>query len=95
MDSAVVALKLRGGYNLRDASALNAIRNCNVPVLLIHGSRDRFIPSSMTYDLRRAAGPDCDCDVMLVKGAGHTQAYEKDPTGYFERVRDLLDQTTD
>ena len=94
VDSAVVALKLRGGYNLRDASALNAIRNCSVPVLLIHGSRDRFIPSSMAYDLRRAAGPDCDCDVMLVKGAGHTQAYEKDPTGYFERVRDLLDRTT-
>ena len=95
VDSAVVALKLRGGYNLRDASALNAIRNCSVPVLLIHGSRDRFIPFSMAYDLRRAAGPDCDCDVMLVEGAGHTQAYEKDPTGYFERVRDLLDRTTD
>ena len=90
VDSAVVALKLRGGYDLREASALNAIRRCKVPVLLIHGERDRFIPSSMSTELRKAAGPDCGCDLFTVAGAGHTQAYEKDPAAYFGRVRDLL-----
>lgn len=88
VDSACVMLKLRGGYDLRDASPLAAVQNGRVPTLFIHGEEDRMIDVDMSYELFEAAV--CEKELFIVEGAGHAQAQDKDPEVYYRRIEDFL-----
>jgi dipeptidyl aminopeptidase/acylaminoacyl peptidase len=48
-----------------------AIRNLEIPVLLIHGTRDESVPPDEANILARAAGPGVT-RLALIQGAGHT-----------------------
>ena len=88
VDSACLMLRLRGGYNLRDASPLQAVANSSVPTLFIHGAEDRMIDVSMSYELFEAAA--CEKELFIVEGAGHAQAQDKDPDDYYGRIDAFL-----
>lgn len=90
VDSACLMLRLRGGYNLKDASALEAVKKSRTPTLFIHGDSDAMISVQMSRELYAAAG--CKKELLIVKGAGHGQAQEKDPETYFGTIRDFLDK---
>ena len=51
------------------ASAVEALRNSKLPVLLIHGDEDRFVPCVMSQDCQKA-GPD-QIQLLTVPCAGH------------------------
>ena len=88
VESAALMLRLRGGYDLRDAAPLRAVRRSQIPILYIHGEEDRMIPIEMTYALRSAtASPSM---ILVVSGAGHTQAMDADPVGYYLTVQLFL-----
>lgn len=72
VDSARIVLKLRGGYDLTDASALNAVSVSNTPTLFIHGASDAMISVQMSEDLYEAAS--CPKELLIIDGAGHAQA---------------------
>ena len=56
------------------------VRKAKVPALLIHGSRDTFVPCSMCEEIyRNYAGPKRK---LIVSGAGHAESYYKDPEAY-------------
>lgn len=88
VDSACVMLKLRGGYDLRDASPLRAVEGSRVPILFIHGDEDKMIDVNMSYELYDAAV--CEKELFIVEGAGHAQAQDKDPEAYYGRIEDFL-----
>lgn len=88
VDSACVMLRLRGGYDLRDASPLKAVENSRVPTLFIHGDEDRMIDVNMSYTLFEAAA--CEKEIFIVEGAGHAQAQDKDPEDYYGRIEGFL-----
>lgn len=88
VDSARFALLLRGGYDLMDASALNAIANSSTPTLLIHGSCDAMISVAMSQELYEAAS--CPKELLIIEGAGHAQAQDKDPDTYYGTIREFL-----
>lgn len=88
VDSACVMLRLRGGYDLRDASPLRAVQNGRVPTLFIHGEEDRMIDVDMSYTLFEKAV--CEKELFIVEGAGHAQAQDKDPDAYYGRIEDFL-----
>ena len=90
VDSACVVLKLRGGYNLKDASAINAVQKSSTPTLFIHGDKDAMIPVQMTKDLYEAAS--CPKEILIVEGAGHAQAQDKDPGTYYETIKAFLEE---
>ncbi|MDE5599060.1 MAG: alpha/beta hydrolase, partial [Lachnospiraceae bacterium] len=90
VDSACVVLKLRGGYNLKDASAINAVRKSSTPTLFIHGDKDAMIPVQMTKDLYEAAS--CSKEILIIEGAGHAQAQDKDPETYYETIKSFLEE---
>ena len=77
-------LQMRGGYDLRDASA--------VPTLFIHGEEDKMIPPAMVQELYDAAS--CEKELMIVPGAGHVQAADVAPEGYFDTILILLKNET-
>lgn len=88
VDSACMMLKLRGGYDLRKASALEAVKVSKTPTLFIHGKEDAMISVDMAYTLYENA--TCDKELLIVNGAGHAQAQEKAPTSYFNTVEEFL-----
>ena len=62
-----------------DYSTIEAMKNCHVPVLFIHGTDDNFVPVRMTYENYAAcAAPK---QLLIVPGADHGMSY------YIERER--------
>ena len=88
LDTANLMLQLRGGYDLKDASALEAVKKNSTPTLFIHGDQDEMISAEMSEELYQAA--DCPKELLIVEGAGHAQCQDKDPEGYYGAVEKLL-----
>ncbi len=90
MDSACLVLKLRGGYDLKDASAINAVKRSTTPTLFIHGNADDLISVQMSKDLYEAAS--CPKELLIVEGAGHAQSQDKDPETYYDTIASFLEE---
>lgn len=90
IDGAGFMLRLRGGYDIRKASALEAVKRSKTPTLVIHGTEDAFVPAWMGKELYEAAA--CKKQLLLVEGAGHVQAAEKDPERYYGTVFQFLEE---
>ena len=88
LDGANLMLQLRGGYDLRKASPVTAVENSRIPILYIHGAEDRMISVEMTYELYRNTGSPKE--LLIVDGAGHTQAMDADPVLYYGKIRQFL-----
>lgn len=56
----------KAGYDLQEYSPKEALKNCKVPVLFIHGTGDRFVPCRMTVENYRAC--KSRKELLLVKG---------------------------
>lgn len=78
----VIALgaKLFAGLNLYESSAVNAVRHAKIPILLIHGEDDRFVPCEMS----RRIYQNCASPVQLhtFANAGHGLCYILEPRRY-------------
>lgn len=75
--------RIFGQFSVREASALESVRNTNIPILLIHGEDDRFVPCSMSHEIaENCAGP---VTLYTFPGAGHGLCYMVDPKRY-ERI---------
>ena len=73
-----------------DESTVDALRNCFVPVMLIHGADDHFVPLKMTYENYNAcASPK---KLFIVPGADHGMSYFVDKEGYEMMVKDFWQQ---
>ncbi len=77
---APVAARLFGRFNLRGASALQAVKEAKVPILLIHGEDDTFVPCTMSFQLH-AAAPELS-ELHTFPGANHGVSYVQDPARY-------------
>ncbi len=79
-----------GGFDLEEASATEAMKNCKIPILFIHGDDDRFVPCSMG----QACYDSCASrkELLLVKGAGHGLSHCVDAAGYEGAVNSFLDE---
>ena len=84
-------LMVRGGYDLKDASALNEVGKSTTPTLFIHGDQDRIVPVEACEELYKACGAPFK-DIMIVEGAGHAQACYKDPEAYYDKVFEFINK---
>jgi len=72
-----------GGFRLGKNEAKRAVKKAKVPVLLIHGDADGFVPRYMSdeiYDAARQAGVDIRYHVF--EGADHAMSYLVDKERY-------------
>ncbi|MCC8139772.1 MAG: alpha/beta hydrolase [Lachnospiraceae bacterium] len=77
MDKAAVE---RIGFTSNEYSSTEAMRECKIPVLFIHGTNDTFVPIEMTYENYAAcAAPK---RLLIVPDAGHCQGYLTEPERY-------------
>lgn len=80
--------QLRYGWNFYEASALRQVSRCRRPMLFIHGTADKFVPTSMVYPLYRAK--PAPKSLWLAPGAPHARSYRLYPAEYTARVRNFL-----
>ena len=76
-----------GGIRLNESSAVEAVRKTNLPILLIHGEADHFVPCDMSREI--ATGND-HVQLQTFPNAGHGLAYLTDPRRYERIVLDFL-----
>ena len=78
-----------GGFRLSEASPLVAVGSTDLPILLIHGEVDAFVPCDMSRELAKA----CASQVTLVTlpAADHGIAYMCDAPAYARVVREFAD----
>ena len=79
--------KLFGGFDLEETSPMEAVRRCRVPLILIHGEADDFVPCDMSRRLyEECVSPK---KFVAIPGAGHGLAYPTDPEGYVRALADF------
>ena len=78
---------LYGKFNLDDDSPLEAVKRTKLPILLIHGDDDRFVPYEMSRNIH-AAAPE-KIRFHTVHGAGHALNYVTAPEAYTAAVREF------
>ena len=82
--------KLYGKFDLNADSPVAAVQRTKLPILLIHGDDDRFVPYAMSCNIH-AAAPEKIC-FHTVPGAGHALNYVTDPEGYSRAVREFTER---
>lgn len=84
-------LKKRIGYKLTDISVKDAMPKCDVPILLIHGDKDSFVPFYMRDNLYNNT-PQEFRHKLTINGAEHAESLPKQPEVYMQNVKEFLDK---
>lgn len=79
---------LFGHFHLNSCSAIEAVSHAKVPILLIHGLADHFVPCQMSEEL--AAHCTSLMQFHTFPNAGHGLSYLVDPQRYEKVVYDFL-----
>ena len=78
------------GFSLTEKDTRDVLKKAKLPVLMIHGLSDDFVPSDMTrqgYDSCFGAK-----EILLVEGAGHGTSFLVDKQTYITRVVAFLEK---
>ena len=72
--------KKKAGYGLDECNAAREVQKAKVPLLLIHGDADTFVPAGMCEKIYE------NCTVpatrLIISGAAHAESYYKDMEAY-------------
>lgn len=82
--------KLYGKFDLEKDSPVEAVKRSKIPVLLIHGDDDRFVPYEMSCQIKDAA-PE-KITFHTIKGAGHALNYVTSPAEYEKVVLHFIEK---
>ena len=80
--------RLFGGFDLEKYSPIEAMKNCTVPIIFIHGTTDDFVPYEMSVENFNTCTHKVK-KLVTVENAGHGLAYLKDTDGYFKGIREF------
>lgn len=85
---ATAAARVCGGFDLRAATAAEAVRKATVPILIIHGQNDHFVPCGMSGEI----AANCASPVQLetFPDAEHGLSFLSDTPRYQRIVRDFM-----
>lgn len=84
--------RLYGHFDLEEMTAEEAIKRATVPILIIHGEADRFVPSCMSECIMRA-NPSA-VEWQSFPDAGHALSYITDYGRYAELTRRFTSSLT-
>ena len=88
-----VYARIFAGVDLDEWSTEEALRQTHLPVLLVHGTGDNFVPC----DMSRRAYAACTGEkrLELFEGAGHGVSYLKETERYQNILKEFLDAHTE
>ncbi|NDV59005.1 alpha/beta hydrolase [Bacteroides sp. 519] len=78
------------GWDFKEASAIEQVKKCQLPMFFIHGDADGYVPTRMVYPLYEAkSNPK---ELWVVPGAAHAVSYRDNPQEYTTRVKSFVDK---
>lgn len=86
-----LSAKWIGHFDTEEASALESVRESKIPILILHGDDDRFVPCTMSIECQAAAKGNVD--LVLIKGAGHGMSHCVDALRYEKAVLAFFKKT--
>ena len=82
--------RIFGGFSLRQKNTKEVLKNSKLPVLMVHGLDDSFVPCEMTKQGFDACTGEKE--IFLVEGADHGLSFLKESQRYKEKVLAFLDR---
>lgn len=71
---------LFGHFNLAESSAIEAIKDCQIPIIILHGDADELVPYEMSQSMVNSGAKDITLESF--SGAGHGLSYMIIPDKY-------------
>lgn len=86
----ILGAKLYGGFDVQEATAEEAVKHAKVPIMILHGEDDDFVPTDMSRGIQEA-------NPKLIQrhtfpGAYHALSYIMDTPRYRTLVKDFMKQ---
>lgn len=85
-----MSAKLYGKFDPDSASVPEALKNAKVPVLIIHGEEDSYVPCEMSRLNYEACSSEKE--LLIIPGADHGMSYMIDEETYVERFVGFLNK---
>lgn len=82
--------KVKIGFDIKDASAVEQVKKSVTPTLFIHGEKDDFVPFWMNYSLYEAAS--CEKQRLVVPNSPHAISELVNPELYWSTVTAFIDK---
>lgn len=82
------ACKVLGGFSIKGVSTVEAVKNTNLPIMLIHGKKDNFVPCEMSE--RAFAECKDNCRIFLSEEAGHGMSFLTDTDELLSELKSFL-----
>ena len=82
------AARLYGGFSFGESAAISAAGRSRVPILLLHGEDDRFVPCDMSRAIKAASGGRAE--LVTFPKAGHALSFIADEAGYADAVNRFI-----
>ena len=86
----VLGARLFGHFSLRDGGAVEAVKRAGIPVMIMHGEADDFVPFEMCREIYEACASEKR--LLTVPEAGHGLAYFYETDRYVREVSDFKKQ---
>ena len=83
--------RIFGRFNIDETSPIEAIKKCKLPIILIHGDTDDFVPCYMSKNVYEVC--TSTKRLVFINNAGHGIAYLVDPKKYLDEIEDFFSYT--
>lgn len=80
--------KIKDNYFISEASAIKQLQKAKVPILFIHGDKDKFVPFYMLDKLYNACRSKKD--KLIIKDVGHAKSESLKSDLYWNKVEDFI-----
>lgn len=84
----IIGAKVFGGFDIRETDATKAVADAKVPILIIHGENDNFVPPSMSEKAYLANSSMVTRETF--PGADHALSYLVDSPRYQQIVKSFV-----
>lgn len=81
-----------GRFDLEEASAMDSMKNCKLPIVFVHNDGDDFVPFWMSEKCYEACASK-DKKFVRVKGVGHGLSWCLEPAKYQAAMDEFFEKT--
>lgn len=90
LNIASVMCEWKYGWNFEEASPLSQVKKCHLPMLVIHGTDDDFVPTSMARPIYDAKPQPKQ--LYMAQGSAHARSLADHRDEYTRRVRQFTER---
>ena len=88
----IIAARLFGGFSINAASSIEAVKNTDIPILLIHSKEDKFVPIEMSDKIAECGRT---VEYIVFPEGGHGMSYIFDTEKYVYNLKKFINSVTE